>query len=293
MTGNQQKIFRTLKWIFYPVALLMMLDFILKFIGHSPLEGSEKSNELFEMIDSVIMMVVFLVVSVGVLALMQQFFTKGLTQPKDTLEAANAKLLMKVEPGNQLVGNLILFVIVLGFSAMLNLILFKPLFIFEQEQIDQFELTEKFIFGFFYIIAHFLLLVFGMRLFKGMPPVFIATEKGFCYEPAGVSSGWILWEDVVEVRESSVLYGSGVNNGPVLMPVLGIKLMNPEEYNAAAFAPLLQRVVSLGQKLNNYQTEGVGDLLLRPSDFGNDYGKVIALFKQKSSAAFEYHSLTE
>lgn len=293
MTENQKKIIRKLQWIFYPVALLLMIDFILKFIGQSPVEGTEKSNALFEMIDSVIMIVVFVVVSVGVLALMQHFFTKGLTGPRDTKDAANAKLLMKIEVNNQLARNLIVFMGALGFSVMLNLILFKPLFILEQKQIDRFELFEKIIFGFFYIIAHFLLLVFGLRLFKGMPPVFIATEKGFCYEPAGVSSGWILWEDIVEVRESSVLYGSGVNNGPTLMPVLGIKLMNPEEYNAAAFAPLLQWVVSLGQQLNNYQTEGVGDILLRPSDFGNEYEKVIALFKQKSKAAFNYHSLTE
>lgn len=63
-----------------------------------------------------------------------------------------------------------------------------------------------------------------------------------------MGSGWILWEDIAEVRESEVLYGSSVNNG---------------------------------QKFHNYQTEGVGDILLRPSDFGDQYENVLALFKSK------------
>jgi hypothetical protein len=82
-----------------------------------------------------------------------------------------------------------------------------------------------------------------------MPPLFIATEKGFYYEPAGIGSGWILWEDIAEV--------------------------------SASYAPLLQQVVKFGQKFNNYQTEGAGDILLRPSDFGDQYEKVFALFKTR------------
>ncbi len=85
-----------------------------------------------------------------------------------------------------------------------------------------------------------------------MPPIFIATEKGFCYEPTGISTGWILWEDIAEVAESTI------------------------------YAPLLKYVVEFGQKFHNYQTEGVGDILLRPSDFGDQYEKVLALFKSKT-----------
>jgi hypothetical protein len=291
MTENQKKIIKTLRWVVYPVALLLAVDFFIKFFNQSPLEVTKKNNQLFEQIDKVIMIVVFVIVCIGVIALLQQFFTKELIKTKSTRDAANAKLLLKIETPNQLAGSLILFMVALGFSVLLNIMLFSPESIFEQEQMDRFEIFEKIIFGFFYIIAHFLLLVFGLRLFKGMPPVFIATEKGFCYEPSGISTGWILWEDIQEVRESTVLYGSGVNNGPTLMPVLGIKLINPEEYNAAAYAPLLQQVVKLGQKLNNYQTEGVGDVLLSPSDFGSQYENVLALFKHKSKTTFNYHSL--
>lgn len=136
----------------------------------------------------------------------------------------------------------------MGFSALVNTMFFAPEILFEKDQIARFSIFEKILFGFFYLITHFLVIVFGQRLFKGMPPLFIATEKGFYYEPAGIGSGWILWEDIAEVSESEVLFGSGVNNGP---------------------------------KLHNYQTEGVSDILLRPSDFGNQYDEVLALFKSK------------
>lgn len=293
MTENQKKIITKLKWIIYPVALLLPIDFFIKFFKRSPLETAKESNRLFDWIDQSLGYVVLIVVAIGVIALIQQFFTKELIQKKNTRDAARAKLLLRIEVPNQLAGSLILFVVAVGFSVFLNIMLFSPNTFFEQEQLDGFKLFEKLIFGFFYTIAHFLVIVFGQRLFKGMPPVFIATEKGFCYEPAGISTGWVLWEDIQEVRESSVLYGSGVNNGPALMPVLGIKLINPKEYNAAAYAPLLQLVVKWGQKLNNYQTEGVGDILLRPSDFGDQYDKVKEIFKIKSKTAFDYHSLVD
>jgi hypothetical protein len=282
MTGNQNKIIRTLKWILYPVILLLIIDFILNFFTHSPLEVNKKSNQVINWIDKGIMIVVFAAVVFVVAALMQQFFSKGKIKTKNTRNAANAKLILKIEAANQTAGSAILLVVALGFSVLLNILLFSPQSLLEQSELERFGLTGK--------IAHFLVIVFGQRLLKGMPPVFVATEKGFCYEPAGISTGWILWEDIREVRESAVLYGSGVNNGPTLMPVLGIKLINPDEYNAAAYAPFLQRVVNLGQKLNNYQTEGVGDILLRPSDFGRQYESVLALFKQKSNSTFDYYN---
>lgn len=292
MTGNQNKIIKILKWIFYPIALLLLIDFVLRFINHSPLETNIKTNHFLDWIEKIIMMVVFLIVSIAVIALIQQYFSKRNITNNSTEEAANAKLLIKIETPHQLIGHLVLFIIALGFSALLNLILFSPETIFEQEQLNGFKISEKIVFGFFYIIAHFLVIVFGMHLFKGLPPLFVATEKGFCYEPAGISSGWILWEDIKEVRESTALYGSPITNGPRLMPVLGIKLANPEEYNAVAYTPLLQRIVKIGQQFNNYQTEGVGDILINPADFGKNYETVLALFKEKSTSSFTYHSLS-
>jgi hypothetical protein len=78
-----------------------------------------------------------------------------------------------------------------------------------------------------------------------------------------------------------VFFGSGVNNGPKLVPVIGIKLINPEQYSVS-YAPLLQQVIKIGQKFHNYQTEGVGDILIKPSDLGDQYENVLALFKSKT-----------
>ena len=299
MTNNQQNIIRKLQWIIYPVVMLMIIDFFIKFTNHDPLEVNEKSNPIYQWIDQGIVMVVFAIVSIGVLALMQQYFTKELFKTKDRVGkigtvdasiAAGAKQLLKIEAPTHIGGHLILFITIMGFAAFVNTMLFAPEILFEKDQINRFTIFEKIIFGFFYLITHFLVIVFGQRLFKGMPPIFIATEKGFYYEPAGIGTGWILWEDITEVRESKVLFGSGVNNGPKLMPVIGIKLKNPDDY-AANYAPLLQYVVKVGQKFHNYQTEGVGDILLRPSDLGDQYENVLALFKAKCKFHIDYENM--
>ncbi|MDO8997106.1 MAG: hypothetical protein Q7U77_10810 [Sediminibacterium sp.] len=297
MTNNQQHIIKKLQWIIYPVVVLMVIEFFTKFYNYDPLEATKKINPVFEFIETGIMILVFAIVSIGVLALMQQFFTKELFKPQETLgsvdasAAANAKLLLKIDAPNHLGGHLILFLTIMGFSAFVNIMLFAPEILFEKDQIARFTIFEKIIFGFFYLITHFLVIVFGQRLFKGMPPIFIATEKGFSYEPAGISTGWVLWEDVAEVKESEVLYGSGVNNGPKLVPVIGIKLINPEQYHAS-YAPLLQYVVNIGQKFHNYQTEGVGDILIKPSDLGDQYENVLELFKSKVKFTIDYRSMT-
>jgi len=65
---------------------------------------------------------------------------------------------------------------------------------------------------------------------------------------------------------------------PGILTVIGKKLKYPEKYNAAAFTPLLRSLVEKGQTLNNYQTEGVGDLFLEPVVLAKKYDEVKALF---------------
>lgn len=273
-----------MRWFFYAVALLMIIDFVPKFLNPSLVQTNSEAAELLKWIERGIFFLVLAIVSFGVIALMQQFFFGRKLKNQPSNGAAEAKLLMKLEAPNQLAVNLILFLIIIMFSAGVNIILFSPDLIFEKEQIDHFQFVEKLIFGFFYVVTHFLLIVFGLRLFKGMPAVFIATEKGFCYEPAGISTGWVLWEDIVDVKETTILYGNSGRIGPRLVPVVGVKLINPEVYNTAAFAPLLQKLATAGQKINNFQTEGAGDILLVPSDFGKEYDRVIALFKERAKS---------
>jgi hypothetical protein len=218
------------------------------------------------------------------ISLIQHYFTKNIESRKTHDEAANAKLIMRLEIPNQFVMSLFTLLLLCGFSVLLNTLLFSPETILDAEQINSLEYFEKILFGFFYVLAHFLLVVFTARLIKGIPPLFLATEKGFCYNPAGISTGWILWDDITEVRETEIIYGRSNSTGPTLRPVLGIKFINPENYKNQAYSPLLKKLVDAGQKLNNFQTEGVGDVLLLPEDFGKNYGKVKSLFKDKTKA---------
>ncbi|MDP3392449.1 hypothetical protein [Sediminibacterium sp.] len=181
MTNNQQNIIRKLQWIIYPIVVIMVVEFFIKFFNYAPFEASDNSNTPFEYIETGIMVLVLVTVSIGVLGLIQQFFTKELPRSFHAKDASAAKQLIKIDPPQQVGAQLLLFAVAIGFSVLLNIILFKPDFIFEPAQIKAFKLIEKVVFGFFYIIAHFLIIVFGQRLFKGMPPIFIATEKGFCY----------------------------------------------------------------------------------------------------------------
>lgn len=241
-----------------------------------------QSSQIIEWIGQIFMVLVFGVMGFVVIALIQQYFLKKNMLNDYANDAPFSKELMRIEAPKQLGGYLIAFMGIIAFSVFENILVFAPGLVFEPQQIEEFQLFEKFIFGFFYVITHFLVYVFGQRLFKGMPPIFKATEKGFCYEPAGISSGWILWKDVKEAAETTILSGSGGKTGPRLEPVFGIKLKNPEEYRTQ-YAPMLQQIMKLGQKFHNFQTKGVGDILLRPSDFGDQYDKVVALFEAKTT----------
>lgn len=283
MNESKKTIIRKLQWIFYPVATLLLLDFILRFFKTSSTESSIIHHPVFEFFDTAVWFIVFIIMGIVVAALIQQFFSKRKTASAN--EASLAPVLLKIERRNKLTSSLLFFITALGFSVLLNMIVFSPSLIFDEEQIKHVELLHKLLIMFFYVITHFLVLVSGVQLFKGIPPVFIATEKGFCYEPAGISSGWILWKDVMEVRESTVLSASSAGRGPFETPVIGISLKNPEQYAAIAYAPLLQKIANKARELNNFQTEGVGDLLLNPADFGDDYQKVKTLLMSKSFMA--------
>jgi len=282
MTDNQRKIFRAMRWVFYSVALLMIIDFVPKFLNPSLAETNSDVGQILKWIERVVFLLVFVTVTFAVIALIQHFFTKDIEKRKTKHEAAESKQLLRIDVPYQLVMGVIALVIILGFVILINIIVFSPGTILEVTYLDTVPFFAKIIVGLFYIIAHFLLIVFGARLIKGMPPLFLATEKGFSYNPAGISRGWILWDDITEARETTIIYGNPITTGPAMRLVLGLKLINPENYKKQAYAPLLKKLVDAGQKFNNFQTEGVGDVLLLPEDFGKDYEKVKSLFKEKT-----------
>ncbi|MFY7901040.1 MAG: hypothetical protein ACOVNY_12705 [Chitinophagaceae bacterium] len=226
------------------------------------------------------MLIPFVICGYVVYALIREFFRN---KPSNNSDAACAEKILKIKENKNLLRSLILFIAIICFAAFVNMLLFKPDIILDVRQLEDITFVEKLIFGFFYIVCHFLVIVFFRQLFSNSN-LFVATTKGFIYTPAGISTGWILWEEVVAVQETNILFGSSIA-GPTTVPVLGLKLRNPEAY-IQQYNPALQQILTKANALNNFQTEGVRDLFLKPSDFGNDYQKVkdLITFKVTSSS---------
>ncbi len=277
MTETQIKIVRTLMWIFFPIAIWKLIYMVNRFSTQDSLQ-TDSTLTFMDKLDGAIGIVAIVLICIAVVALIQQFFSTGRGQTEEAKIASAAPVLITIKPARAFLVHLLFFVIALGFSVLLNVILLYPDLIVDQDHLESIQWFERVMFGIFYVIAHFLIIVSGLRLIKGMPPAFIATERGFLYNPSGISSGWILWEDVEEARETPLLAGTAWMSGPGILTVIGIKLKYPEKYNAAAFIPLLRSLVEKGQTLNNYQTEGVGDLFLEPVVLGKKYDEVKALF---------------
>jgi hypothetical protein len=276
MNENQRRLLKIVQWFTIPCMLLIAVFSFWPYITSGNKEEAAETSRQFFRLTELLMIVPFILFAFVVYALMREFFRKQKTV--DTKEALD-DVLMRIEAPNNRLGTAITLLVVLGFAVLVNLLLFSPGIILEPEQLQQITITEKVIFGFFYILCHFLLIAFGRQLFKPNY-LFTATTTGFQYSPAGVSSGWVLWEDVEEIRESSVLAGNNIG-GPTVVPVLGIKLRSPEKYDAT-YNPALQKLVLAGRKFNNFQTEGVGDLILNPAHFAQRYEEVKALIESKS-----------
>ncbi len=266
-------------WIFFPIAIWKLIYIVSRFNTQDSLQ-TDSTLTFMDKLDGAIVNVSIVLICIAVGALIRQFFFSGRGQTEEAKIASAAPVLITIKPARAFLVHLLFFVIALGFSVLLNVILLYPSVIFEDDQLKSFQLFERVLFGIFYVIAHFLIIVSGLRLIKGMPPAFIATERGFLYNPSGISSGWILWEDVEEARETPLLAGNAWMSGLGILTVFGIKLKYPEKYNVAAFAPLMRSLVEKGQALNNYQTEGVGDLFLEPVVLGKKYDEVKSLFKK-------------
>lgn len=274
MNENQRSLIRKLQWYTIPVMILWVLYAVWPhFTNGKQEEAAAASREFLKWID-LLALVPFFVCAYAAYALMREFFSKRKT--REWNDVGNAEVLLQVEVPNQLAGKILVLLFSLGFAAFMNLLLFAPLMILEPYQLKEITVFEKGLFFFFYVLCHFLVIVFSRNLFVNHP-LFIATTKGFQYTPAGISSGWVLWEDVEEIRESSILSGNKIG-GATTVPVLGLKLRYPENY-AAVYNPALQKLVQLAGKLHNYQTEGAGDLLLNPADFGEKYREVKVLLE--------------
>ena len=84
MTDNQRKIFKLLRWVFYSLALLLIIDFVPKFLNPSLAQANSEAGQILKWIERVVFFLVFIIVSFAVIALLQHFFTKDIEKNKTT-----------------------------------------------------------------------------------------------------------------------------------------------------------------------------------------------------------------
>jgi hypothetical protein len=164
--------------------------------------------------------------------------------------------------------------------AAIGLTGFMTYFVFLQdpstspfEQAEEIGAGAKVIFGFLILIGFFMTGVFAYRLIKN-PAYFVITEEGFEYSPGGVSTGLVRWGDILELREEKVITNRNGLGGPVYEVALAVVLRNPEEY-VARYPQALKPLFAVRQALNSTP------LLMRPSDFGDDYRSILTIMREQ------------
>ncbi len=112
-------------------------------------------------------------------------------------------------------------------------------------------------------LGTFLVLNFTWRFIKA-PVIFRMDDQGIVYNPAGVSTGLICWDEIDDVNEANIKVVR--NDAPVFETVLAVKLKDPEAFRKRyniAIRPILQKGAKMydadvflesGVLKNNYET---------------------------------------
>lgn len=262
---NQKKLIRKLQWIIYPLFFVFIAVEILPEFIPSFKEKFVAVKSLFDLIEKGIFLLLFLIFTWVLLG----FILHEIGKNRERVNYKNVILKLKHKR------SIIPFIVVLAvlvFSIFMNYLLFEPSTIIDDFEQTSFSLMEKAIFTFFYVLVHFLLVVFTIRAIRN-PAYFILTNEGFFYEPADVSVGFILWKDIAAMKEDRLLVNRGGFAGPSTNAALVVSFKEPEKYNRK-YNFILRKFVELATKLVKYQTSGVGDMVLDPVDFGQNYPKV-------------------
>lgn len=268
MNERVNGILRGLGWAFYALVAATAALFILDMTDVWP-SGSATVAGIAESASAVIGVVLLGVFSIVFVALAWEFVRRqgGGATPADLgaveLTLGQTNPVARFAP---LMGTLALVV-------LMNMLVFAPdSFSLERQSIGFGEIAA---FGFFYVVGHFLLLVFGLRALRNRP-FFVLTQRGFLYEPGDLSPGLVRWEDVAGVKETQLLYGPGSYAGPSTQTALVVTLKNGKAY-AQAYNPLLRGLLALLLPAVRYQAGGSGDIVLVAADFGDRYDEVKAL----------------
>lgn len=265
LNENQKKLIRKLQWIIYPLFFVFIAVEILPEFIPSFKEKLGFVKTILGLIEKGIFLLLFLIFTWVLLG----FILHELSKNRERVNYKNVILELKHKK------SIVPFIVVLAvlvFAIFMNYLLFEPSVIIEGNELTNISLMEKAIFTFFYVLVHFLLVVFTIRAIRN-PAYFILTNEGFFYEPSDVSVGFILWKDIATIKEDRLLANRGGFAGPTTIPALAISFKEPDKYNKK-YNFFLQKLVEIGTKLIKYQTGGVGDMVINPIDFGENYPKV-------------------
>lgn len=277
MNDRQAKILALLQWIFYPVAAVMLLAFLVDAFG-----GDRNWTEVvWGAVDRAVDPFAILVLGIFffvLAALIWQFLIIELSHAGQGHKLGRP-LIVIYPPrfATRFVLPLAALLAVAGVNAML----FAP----GAGDLDPagWEIEPLLAFVLFYIAAHFLLIAFALRAFRHRP-FFVATDEGFIYQPGDVSPGLIRWIGISRGAEAALLTSGGSNiGGPRTALAIVLSLQDPSSV-FTAYNPLLRALNALAGRFIKHQSGGIGDIVLAAEDFGPRYDEVRALIRSKLAA---------
>lgn len=122
-------------------------------------------------------------------------------------------------------------------------------------------------------VGAFLTLNFAWRFIKA-PVVFRMDDEGILYNPAGVTTGLIRWDEIDNAEEVQI---TTYNNGTAIVGVLAISLKDPEAYRRR-YNILFQKALELGEKRYH------ASVLIEPAVLGKNYETVKTELKRRTNS---------
>lgn len=102
------------------------------------------------------------------------------------------------------------------------------------------------------------------------PDVLLLNEIGFEYNPGGVSSGFMEWTNVADIKFVDLRTSQGQLNGVIWERTIAVKLKDPSLYRNQ-FNPLMKGLMDSNKIM--YE----GDIFFRISSFGKQFEQVHSL----------------
>jgi hypothetical protein len=102
------------------------------------------------------------------------------------------------------------------------------------------------------------------------PTLLTLTEDGFEYNPSGVSSGFMHWKNVAELKFVDVRTQQGQLNGPIWEQTLAIKFKDPSLYRDQ-FNAVMKGLMKVNESMYD------ADMFFRLSDFGKQSEEIYQL----------------